>query len=187
MNLAVRNLVRGVLGMPNGSVRPADDRSPMGGETTEMATVHILTVDDAGEPSFGYTADVNPLLVDEAVSVPRVFVASVQFYKSPTADSLGAAKQSDAAFTRAARLALLLGLSANVVTMRTAGLGFLKASQARNLTAIAGSSWESRGSVDLTFNVIARETAPVVTIGIVPLNIITQTPDQTRSSEVIAP
>ncbi len=187
MNLAVRNLVRGVMGMPDGSVRPSGQMAPAGGQVTEIATVHIISADDVGEPNIGYTANTDPLLVDEEVSLPRVFVASVQFYRSATADPAGLAKWSTSAFGRAQRLPLLLGLSANVATMRAMGLGFLKASQARDLAAVSDSIWESRGSIDLTFNVIASETAPVATIRIVPLTIITQNPDQTRSSEVIAP
>jgi hypothetical protein len=129
----------------------------------------------------------NTDITTEIINDVEVFVASVQFYKSATADSAGAAVKSDSAFRRAARLPRLLGLSANVAMMRAMGLGYLKASPARNLAALVDSRWESRGSVDLTFNVVESESATIQVIETVPLSISLQAPDnstQTRSFEV---
>jgi hypothetical protein len=187
INLNVRNLVRAVLGMPDGSVRPAKDRSPVGGQTTEMATVDIIHAHALGEPGITNTTDENTDITTEIINDVEVFVASVQFYKSATADSAGAAVKSDSAFRRAARLPRLLGLSANVAMMRAMGLGYLKASPARNLAALVDARWESRGSVDLTFNVVESESATVQVIETVPVSISVQAPDnstQTRSFEV---
>ncbi len=187
ITIAVCNLVRGAMGMPAKSVRPADQMLPAGGQVTELATVKIISADDLGEPAITNTVSADPTKVGELVETPRVIVASVQFFRSAAKDGVGLAKWSTSAFDRASRLPLLLGLSQNVATMRAMGLGFLKASQARNLSALADSVWESRGSVDLTFNVIASETGSVDKIASVPLTIITQTPDQTTSIEVTSP
>jgi hypothetical protein len=54
--------------------------------------------------------------------------------------------------------------------MRQLGLSFVTASQPRNLAALVdGDTWESRGQIDLTFAVVARETEAIETILTAPL------------------
>lgn len=68
------------------------------------------------------------------------------------------------AVDQARRLVLLLQLPQNAALMRTMGLGYIRPSTVRNLAALTDATWESRSSVDLTFNVIQRETVPVNSI-----------------------
>jgi len=102
----------------------------------------------------------------------------------------GIARYSNAAFDRAARLVQRLRLSQYVATMNAMGLAFVSASKPRNLTALVdGDTWESRGQVDLTFTVIARETATVQTVLTVPLTTHSQAPGgaaHTDTAEVTA-
>jgi len=185
-NRAVRELVRVVMGMPENSVRPADQSIPAGGQTQEFATVRIMTTGDVGTPVQRLLDDGNGGTT-EAVEVPKQFTASVQFFRSPAKDAAGIARASNAAFDRAARLAQRLWLASSAELLRTMNLGFLGSSEPRNLSALAGSTWESRGSVDLIFDFIARETAPIETVAGVPFTLLVQEPDgvvQTRSIEV---
>jgi Protein of unknown function (DUF3383) len=102
----------------------------------------------------------------------------------------GIARYSNAAFDRAARLVQRLRLSAFVAQMNAVGLSFVSASKPRNLTALVdGDTWESRGQVDLTFAVVARETATIQTVLIVPLTTHSQAPGgavHTDTAEVTA-
>lgn len=186
LNLAVRNLVRFVLGMPDGSVRPANQTAPSGGQTKEIATVLIMDVEDVGwAASTTEIDDVDPSARNEAIEVPQVFTASIQFFRSPDADAAGIAKQSTAAFDRARRLPTLLQSQANTRAMAEMGLGFESASTARNLTKLSDAIWESRGSVDIRFTVIDREIFGINTIASVPLTTELQGPGGTVQTTTI--
>jgi hypothetical protein len=186
LNLAVRNLVRFVLGMPDGSVRPANQTAPAGGQTKEIATVLIMDVEDVGWAASTTEIDENdPTLRNEALEVPQVFTASIQFFRSPNADAAGIAKQSTAAFDRARRLPMLLESQKNTVVMATMGLGFESASTPRDLTKLADAIWESRGSVDIRFTVIDREIFRINTMTSVPLTTELQGPGGTVQTTTI--
>lgn len=100
----------------------------------------------------------------------------------------GIARYSNAAFDRAARLEHRLRLSSSKALLRQLGLGFVNASPPRNLAALVdGDTWESRGQVDLTFTVVAREAEAVETILTVPITVNHQAPggaETTRTFEV---
>lgn len=175
INLAVRDLVRAVMGMPNGSVRPADQMAPAGGQATEIATVKIVSTSEIGHAALTQADagdDTSTASVDQLDEV----VASVQFYRSPAKDAAGKATYSNAAFDRAKRLGARLQLPSSVTLMNDAGLGLLRVGPARNLAALADSIWESRGQIDLTFNVSTIETEAVVTVTDVPVGIVFQPP-----------
>lgn len=186
MNLAVRLLVRNVLGMPLKSVRPADQIAPTGGQTEPFATVKIISCDGIGSSDYTYEDD-GAGGTNEVLQLPQRFVASVNFYGSTAKDPVGIAKYSNEAFDRAARLVQLLEKTSSVILMQQMGLGFLSASPARNLSGLADATWQSRGQIDLTFNVINREMESIGLIESVEIDITTIGPDgipHTRSSEV---
>jgi len=186
LNRLVRQLVRTVMGMPANSVRPSDQLAPAGGQVDEIASVKIIDCQDSGWSVPAYEADEDDSdVVNEILDTPKVFTASVQFFRRPATNAdassgktaVGAAKYSNAAFDRAARLGVLLQRSASTVVMQSIGLCLLTVGQARNLTAIADATWESRGQIDLTFNVVDRISAPVDTVATIPIGVTIQTPD----------
>lgn len=186
---AVRSLVRVVMGMPDDSVRPADQLAPAGAQTAEMATVKIITSEDVGRVARAVESDPEDEDASiEALEVPMRFVASVQFFRGPTKDATGAAKYSTAAFNRAIELGQRLQLSSSVETMARMNLCLNDIGGARNLADLADANWESRGHVDLTFTVIKRITAPIQTITTVPVTVALQDGEdgeiETRTFEV---
>lgn len=102
----------------------------------------------------------------------------------------GIARYGNAAFDRASRIGHRLRLASAVALMNVLGLAFVSASKPRNLTALVdGDTWESRGQVDLTFTVVARESETVQTVLIVPLTTNSQAPGgaiHTDTAEVTA-
>ncbi len=186
LNLAVRQLVRAAMAMPAKSVRPADQIAPVGGQTAPFATVKIISCEGVGWADVSLEDD-GAGGTNEVLQLPDRFVASVNFYGSAAKDAAGIARYSNEAFDRASRLSQILQLSANADRMRQIGIGFMGASQARNLSALADATWSSRGQVDLTFSVVNREIASIETILSVPFSTTVIGPDgtpQTRSSEV---
>lgn len=174
----IRALLVAVTGLPEADVRPADQVAPSGHQSKEYVTVRIDDVDGMGTPARSHTAtgtvpnDVTTEHADQA----EVMVVSVDFYRGPNTDGAGIAKYTNKAFDRAARLPQQLALAVNVERMRAAGLGYLGASRPRNLSGVVDHTFESRGQIDLTFNVVNRESAPVETILTVPLTAKFQAP-----------
>lgn len=108
----------------------------------------------------------------------------------PSDNSAGIAKYSNEAFDRARRLPLLLELSQNELLMQQMGLSCEDSSQARNLAGVADATWESRGSVDLTFVIISREAVAVAATSSVALGLQVLEPNgtiQTRSITEVSP
>jgi hypothetical protein len=187
LNLAMRNLLVAVLGAPPATVRPADQTAPAGGQVDEFITVKIMDCQGLGGAR-DVVSDGRGGFVEEIQQVKR-FTASVNFFKTATADPAKRARRSNAAFDRAARLEQLLHLSASIETMQAMGLGLLDASAARNLAALVDANWESRGQIDLTFDVINREALPITTVVSAPVSITVQegAVDATRNFEVTTP
>lgn len=185
LNRDVRRLVRVVMGMPENSVRPADQIIPAGSQVAEFATVKVLAVPDAGWGSVSLETDGG--VTTENVDVLKRATVSVQFFRGPAKDRAGLAKYTNAALDRATRLVQRLQLSSSVDLMNELGLGFLSASAPRNLTAVVDANYESRAQVDIVFDFANRESATVPTILSVPVSISVQDPDgteQTRTFEV---
>lgn len=88
------------------------------------------------------------------------------------------AKPSQEAFDRARRLPLMLWTAGGKAYMRSVGLAFQSASQARDLSALQpGGAFEGRGQIDLTFLVVDRASLPVTPIESVPeLGLLVQAP-----------
>lgn len=178
----VCGLVRVVMGMGANTVRPADQIMPSGGQVAQFATVKIISAHDSGRAIRSLVAT-SPSVTTENTDAVKIVVASVQFFRAPNADAAGIVRYSRAAFDRAARLRQRLQMSASVALMRSLGLGLLGAGEARDLTALADDTYESRGQIDLTFNVVNRESAVVQTILSAPVTLSLQ-PGPTRAFEV---
>ena len=186
LNLIVRQIVRVVMSMPSGSVRPSDQSAPAGGQGSPYATVKIISCEGLGASTGTVEPDGAGGFV-EMIEVPTRFMASVNFFGSTTKDAAGIAKYSNEAFDRAARIATLFELSVNVDLLQRTGLGFLKASTPRNLAGLADATWQSRGQVDLTFAIINREQAAIGTLLSAAYALTTLSPDgvlHTRAFEV---
>lgn len=80
---------------------------------------------------------------------------------SPSDNKSGLAKPGLDAVELARRLALVLQFGQHASYMQAVGLGYLRASQVRDLSFVTDGNFESRASIDLTFNFIARESLPV--------------------------
>lgn len=144
-------------------------------------------------PTTGQTSSVR-----QAVATTTVGAADVSTLLALTAaagavgsdNATGIASYGADAFDRARRLPVLLDLSANVDLMQTLGLGFEDAGKARNLAALADSAWESRGSIDVTFNIVSREALAVAAVASVPIGLNVLEPDgtiQTRAINEVSP
>jgi len=107
----------------------------------------------------------------------------------PVNNRAGIARYGNAAVDRASRLPQKLWMESARTLMHALGLAFVSASTVRNLTALEGGTWESRGQVDLTFTAVNRESETVETILTVPLTTKSQAPGgavHTETTEVTA-
>lgn len=171
-NKKVREIVRTLLNMPENSVRPANQNAPTGTLDTQFATVLISAVSQKGwDDTTGKDEAAPSTNVSESAVGLRRFVASVQFFRGD-------------AYTKACRLRTLLGLSNATDKLQAAGLGFIRASPAKNLTTVIDTYWEERGQIDIEFYLIAAETVSTPTYGRFPISV---TASSTISSEVTAP
>jgi hypothetical protein len=162
----VRELVRRAMEMPANSVRAADQLVPAGGQIDEFAEVRLLTVEDVGTggaKSIATTGDVPDDTSEERVDQVKRIMASVNFYRAPAADAAGLVVYNSRAFARAASLEQRLQLNDSVALMNQMGLLLERAGRPRNLTGVIDATFESRGQVDLTFTVVARESAAIQT------------------------
>lgn len=190
----IRGLVARVMGMQSQDVRPADQRAPAGGQTKDFATVKIITMDSVGTPGISEeNIDGDDDNLTTNVDQTLQFVASVQFFRGRTSagagnkDAAGLATFTTAAVDRARRLGQRLWLPSSVALMQQMRVGLISVGDARNLAAVSDANYESRGGVDITFNVISRESEVTPAIRHVPISIAMQAPDGelvTRTDEV---
>lgn len=172
----VRKLVRTVCGMPENSIRKAGLVYPAGQEGSEYGTVKILTT-TGKRPISVLTDSATTGVLTETIYQDSLIVASVQFFRhaSPGLDGAGISRQGSKAFARASTLGLLLQARSSIALMESMGLGFRSASQARDLSELAGPTYEDRGSVDLTFTIMNAETFTVASVATAVLDIKFQT------------
>jgi hypothetical protein len=78
-----------------------------------------------------------------------------------------------------------MSMSSSIDKLQAIGLGFIRASPAKNLTAVVDAGWEERGQIDLEFYLVAKEVQSIPTYGRFPIDVSTES--FTTSSEVIAP
>ncbi len=176
MNRALRVLIQSAMGMPPGSVRPANQIAPRGNQTAEFATVLIADAINEGWAETTYAVQPDTSVV-ESVEIQQRLYVSVQFFKAPNKDRAGIVKYSKAAFDRASRLPNRLQLSQFSAMMQQMGFGYVSHGRPRDLTDISDATWESRGQVDLEFYVIAREAGPMDVFTSFGAGIFVQTPD----------
>jgi hypothetical protein len=173
INTMIRKLVRETLGMPENSVRPANQTAPTGAQSEQFATVLITMIDDTGEDDRRLEDEPAPSLnVAETITGQRRLMASIQFFRGD-------------AFLKACRLNTLMNMSAVVEKMQGLGLGLIRTSSARNLTAVIDAAWEARAQIDLEFHLVAKEVQSLPTFGSFPISV--STGSSTTSSEVTAP
>ena len=173
VNQRVRELVRTLLDMPANSVRPANQNAPTGTVDTQFATVLITSVNTTGWDERRLINEASPSTnVQESTVGQRHVIASVQFFRGD-------------AFTKACRLRTLLDLSMATDKMQAAGLGFIRASPAKNLTMVVDTFWEERGQIDIEFHIMTQETVSTSTFS--QLRIDVKTNSSTTSSEVTTP
>lgn len=128
---------------------------------------------DAGH----WATTANSTNVVESVDSTYMFTASVQFFRhaTPAADNVGLSPFGTGAFDKAARLESVLALTPNLDLMDTMGLGLEDVSTARNLSGLVdGAVWEDRGSVDLTFTVVNRESVLLSSFASAEIDLLVQ-------------
>lgn len=167
----LRELIRVGLAMPFNSVRPANQNGPAdAGE--QFATVLLTILTPTGAEDERFTNQPTGDNVTETIVGQRTVLASVQFFRGD-------------AMTKASRLWQVLNLSANLETLQNLGIGLVRASNPRDLTAIENTRWESRAQVDVEFHLIASESASTATFGTFPVEMTTET--MTTTNEVHEP
>lgn len=173
INKLIRKFIRETLALPENSVRKANQTAPTGKQSEPFATVLITLIDATGEDDRRLNNEAAPSLnVAETIIGQRRLVASIQFFR-------------DDAYTKACRLNALLSMSSSVDKLQAMGLGLVRASPARNLTAVIDSAWEERAQIDLEFHLVAKEVQSIPTYGTFPISVTTES--STTSSEVTAP
>ena len=173
INKLIRKFIRETLALPENSVRKANQTAPTGKQSEPFATVLITLIDATGEDDRRLGNEAAPSMnVAETIIGQRRLVASIQFFR-------------DDAYTKACRLNALLSMSSSVDKLQAIGLGLVRASPARNLTAVIDSAWEERAQIDLEFHLVAKEVQSLPTYGTFPVSVTTGS--STTSSEVTAP
>lgn len=173
INKLIRQFVRETLGMPANSVRPAKQAAPTGKQTDQFATVLITVIDSTGEDERKLADEAAPSNnVTETITGQRRLAASIQFFRGD-------------AYTKACRLNTLMSLSGSIDKLQAIGLGFIRASPARNLTWIIDAGWEERGQIDLEFYLVAKEVQSIPTFGRFPITVSTESSSTFR--EVFEP
>lgn len=175
----IRTLIRTLLAMPANSVRPADQNAPTGTVTKQHATVKVIYQDATGSDEIRL-ANAASNNVTETIIGQRLLLASVNFYKGD-------------AITKARRLVTLLGSTQAIQLMQQLGLGLVRTTQVRDLTALVDTKWEERGQLDIEFHAIAQEDLSLATYGTfkIDLHHAERNPDGTypppQDIEVIEP
>lgn len=173
INKLIRKFIRETLALPENSVRKANQTAPTGKQSEPFATVLITLIDATGEDDRHLDNEAAPSLnVAETIIGQRRLVASIQFFRED-------------AYTKACRLNALLSMSSSVDKLQAMGLGLVRASPARNLTAVIDSAWEERAQIDLEFHLVAKEVQSIPTYGTFQVSVTTES--STTSSEVTAP
>jgi hypothetical protein len=173
INKLIRQFIRETLNMAANSVRPANKTAPTGTQTEQFATVLITLIEPTGQDERKVANEASPSTnVSETITGQRHLIASVQFFRGD-------------AYTKACRLETLMSMSSSIDKLQAIGLGFIRASPAKNLTAVVDAGWEERGQIDLEFYLVAKEVQSIPTYGRFPIDVSTES--FTTSSEVIAP
>ena len=173
INKLIRQFVRETLGMPENSVRKANQKAPTGKQSDQFGTVLITLVDPVGQDDRTLANEDAPSLnVVETIAGQRQLTASIQFFRGD-------------AYTKACRLQTLVSTSLSSARLQSMGLALIRASAAKNLTAIIDADWEERGQIDLLFHLVAKEVQSIPTFGRFPITVSTES--TSTFSEVFEP
>jgi len=168
----IRALIRTLLGMPENSVRPANQEAPVGPKTAQFATVNLVTFFPIAVTN-EYANEATPSTnVKETVDTEYRADVSVNFYRGD-------------AIMKAQRLQTLLWSTGATEAMFKLGLGLLNVGTIRNLTALVDTYWEERAQLDIQFAILGREQISIPTYGEFPYTVSTE--QFTISSEVFEP
>jgi hypothetical protein len=173
--------------------RPYGQRAPVGDAAAPYATVRLMTSDEVSanlrqwvvtDPAVAGVVD--PEEDHDLVEVLESFdeiTVSVQFWKDGRVDAVGRGSWGEAAHSRAASLVRRLWMTHSVEYANQLGLGFVSASQVRDLSAVVDAFNERRAQVDLTFYVTNAETFVLNTFASAAFDVKIQQPDN-RIEEV---
>lgn len=140
-NDSLRSLIKQVLQMPDGSVRPANLNAPVGDQQEPFATVLItsLVCESHANHKLASSDGVN---VEEALWTPMRASVSIQFFRAGAMDN-------------AQQLAMALQSAAAIKLLHTMNVGVGRISPINNLTAVVDTFFEERSQVDVDFNLFA--------------------------------
>lgn len=157
---AIRQLIRTALGMPENSVRAANQTGmPSGTRNEPYATVLVTSYAPIGWDQTRVTNEPAPSLnIAESADGVRHVTASVQFFRQD-------------ALVRGRRLKAALSLSGSVALMQELGLALRSVGPTQDLTDVVDTLFEERCRVQLEFQVSSVETASVPTYGQFPFSI----------------
>lgn len=174
INTNIRTLIRTLLNMADGSVRPANQNDdPSGDQSEDYATVLVYTTTPLGwdevkeVPLIG-----DPFTNVETVAGLRQVTASVNFFRGP-------------AYQRAMRMQGIFQTSGAKDLMDSFGYGFISAGKPQDLSAVQSTYFEARAQIDIDFYVTATESNNLDTFVQFPITVETET--TTDSFIVIAP
>lgn len=165
-----RTYLKELLGFPNNYFRVANQNAPVG--ESPFATVLFSTIQHTGQDEHKFIPIGMTDQITEIVIGQRTLFVSVQFFGA-------------SAIYNASRLKTLLTLTKSSTKLKTIGLGFIKSSQVRDLSAIVDTYFEPRGQIDLEFYLIAKETDTLETYGTFPIQMKTE--NILTNSEVYEP
>jgi hypothetical protein len=170
-----RAMVRELLGMPDNSVRKANNNpgSPAGKPNEQFATVLFTSIQSTGHDANLYhdNEDEEQTVTETGIG-QRLVLISINFFKSD-------------AFYLASRLKTLLTMGNAAVKLQAMGLGLVRVGDARDLSSIVDTKWEDRGQLDLEVHIIAKEEVIIPTFGTFPITVSTE--EQSTTSEVYEP
>lgn len=158
-NTALRNLIRSLLGMPAGSVRPANQNAPTGSATDQFATVLLTPIGSEGTDDYLLSPGLNPNEITEKLVGSRRITASVQFFRGD-------------ALTKASRLESLMSSSRAIAAMQAAGLGLVTIHPVVNVAEKVDTYWEPRAQVSLEFYLITEEQDTLQSFGTFPVSVV---------------
>lgn len=167
INKSFRQVVRALLNLPVGSVRPANDNSGVG--TAPFATVLVMSCESIGQDSRTLSDSGVAGQLTETIEGQRHVIVDLQFFR-------------DNANSNASRMKGLLQTSTGRSLMKQNGLGLIRCSSATDLTQVINTLDEARAHVQVEFYALSSESSTVSTFASVAIEVQTET--QSSNSEV---
>lgn len=171
LNRNIRKVVALCTGFDPQDVRPANQ---LGGATGDRwATVLILAQKSQGDVHTWANVPNSPTKqVTETADTHVAISVSVQFFRQD-------------AMMSANKLRDRITLTSALQLMQSLGLGYIRCSEPKDLSAVVNANWEQRAVCELDFYVVSTEVENVDTFGTFPFNVSTGT--TLPNHEVIEP